>query len=293
MYSVKRVISLILTIVLFVSVCPMSIPVSAESIDKTSATFTAETVSGRPGSTVEVDVRIADNPGILGATLKISYDDNLALVDAAEGEAFAALDMTKPGRYISGCNFVWDAQDISEEEILDGVILTLTFEVSEDVEVNQTLSVSISAEPDDIFDVNFVDVPFTMIPGGVLVIDYCPGDVNNDGVINSKDIVFLRRHIAGGYSDAINEAAADVNDDGKLNSKDVVLIRRYIAGGYGIELKPSTPKCSHTMEEIPYKASTCTEEGNITYYHCTTCDKYYNDNKGTTEITLEIGRAHV
>lgn len=287
MYSVKRVISLILTIVLFVSVCPMSIPVSAESIDKTSATFTAETVSGRPGSTVEVDVRIADNPGILGATLKISYDDNLALVDAAEGEAFAALDMTKPGRYISGCNFVWDAQDISEEEILDGVILTLTFEVSEDVEVNQTLSVSISAEPDDIFDVNFVDVPFTMIPGGVLVIDYCPGDVNNDGVINSKDIVFLRRHIAGGYSDAINEAAADVNDDGKLNSKDVVLIRRYIAGGYGIELKPSTPKCSHTMEEIPYKASTCTEEGNITYYHCTTCDKYYNDNKGTTEITLE------
>lgn len=286
MDSAKRIISMILAIVLVVSLCPVCTPVSAATTSDSSATFTVEMVSGMPGGTVEVDIHIADNPGILGATLKVSYDDGLTLVDAVAGEAFAALDMTKPGQYVSGCNFVWDAQDLSEAEILDGVILTLTFEVAEDVEVNQTLSIDVSADADDIFDTDFNDIPFTITDGGVLVIDYLPGDVNDDGVINTKDVVFLRRHLAGGYDQTINEAAADVNDDGKLNSKDVVLIRRYIAGGYDIELLPSTPKCSHTMESIAYNAATCTEYGNISYYHCTTCDKYYNDSNGTTEITL-------
>ena len=284
MDSTKRIISMILAIMLVISLCPISVIVHAEEGAGTS--FVVETVSAAPGTSVDVDICIENNPGILGATLKVTYDSNLTLTDATAGEAFAALDMTKPGQYVSGCKFVWDAQDISPEEILDGVILTLTFEVSEDASVNQLFEVTVSADADDIFDTDFNDIPFDVTAGGILVIDYLPGDVNGDSVINAKDIVFLRRHIAGGYDIAINEAAADVNDDGKLNAKDVVLIRRYIAGGYDIELLPSTPKCAHTMETVPYKAPTCTEEGNVIYYHCTTCDKYYNDSNGTTEIAL-------
>ena len=285
MDSTKRIISMVLAIILVISLCPTSVIVHAEEGAGTS--FVVETVSAAPGTSVDVDICIENNPGILGATLKVTYDSNLTLTDATAGEAFAALDMTKPGQYVSGCNFVWDAQDISPEEILDGVILTLTFEVSEDAPVNQIFEVAVSADADDIFDTDFNDILFEVTAGGVLVIDYLPGDVNGDSVINAKDIVFLRRHIAGGYDIEINEAAADVNDDGKLNAKDVVLIRRYIAGGYDIILPPSTPKCAHTMETIPYKAPTCTEKGNVTYYHCTNCDKYYNDGNGTTEITLE------
>lgn len=295
MDSVKRIISAVLAIILVISLCPIAKPVSATTTERattyaattTNSAFTVETVSGMPGDTVEVQVHLADNPGILGATLTVSYDDALTLVDAVAGEAFAALDMTKPGQYVSGCNFVWDAQDLNPDEILDGVILTLTFEVAEDTKVNQVLSVIISADTQDIFNVNFEDVPFTITSGGVLVIDYIPGDVNGDGVINTKDIVFLRRHLAGGYDSSINEAAADVNDDGKLNSKDVVLIRRYLAGGYeGLKLLPSTPKCSHKMEEVAYKAATCTEDGNISYYRCEICKKCYNDSDGSTELAL-------
>ena len=284
MDSTKRIISMVLAIILVISLCPTSVIVHAEEGAGTS--FVVETVSAAPGTSVDVDICIGNNPGILGATLKVTYDSNLTLTDATAGEAFAALDMTKPGQYVSGCNFVWDAQDIAPEEILDGVILTLTFEVSETASVNQIFEVAVSADADDIFDTDFNDILFEVTAGGVLVIDYLPGDVNGDSVINAKDIVFLRRHIAGGYDIEINEAAADVNDDGKLNAKDVVLIRRYIAGGYDIELLPSTPKCAHTMETIPYKAPTCTEDGNVIYYHCTTCDKYYNDSNGTTEIAL-------
>ena len=41
---------------------------------------------------------------------------------------------------------------------------------------------------------------------------------------------------AGGYGITLDPTAADLNGDGIINTADVVLIRRYIAGGYGIVL---------------------------------------------------------
>lgn len=64
------------------------------------------------------------------------------------------------------------------------------------------------------------------------------GDLNNDGLIDTADVVSLRRHIAGGYDVKINPTAADVNGDTVLDTTDVVWLRRYIAGGYGIVLSP-------------------------------------------------------
>ena len=65
------------------------------------------------------------------------------------------------------------------------------------------------------------------------------GDLDEDGVITTTDIVLLRRYIAGGYGVTLNPSAADLNSDGVLTSTDVVILRRYIAGGYGIELPNS------------------------------------------------------
>ena len=62
------------------------------------------------------------------------------------------------------------------------------------------------------------------------------GDVNGDGTVNLKDVVMIRRYIAGGWNVTINESIADVNGDGNVNLKDVVMIRRYIAGGWNVEL---------------------------------------------------------
>ncbi len=63
------------------------------------------------------------------------------------------------------------------------------------------------------------------------------GDVNGDGVVNSKDTTMLRRCVAGGYTIGNFRAeAADINGDGTVNSKDTTVLRRYVAGGYNIEL---------------------------------------------------------
>lgn len=42
----------------------------------------------------------------------------------------------------------------------------------------------------------------------------------------------------------------------------------------------------HTLIKNRPNASTCTEEGNIEYYECADCGKYFSDNKATKEITL-------
>ena len=58
------------------------------------------------------------------------------------------------------------------------------------------------------------------------------GDLNGDGSVNLKDVVIMRRYIAGGWNVTIDETAADMNGDGEVNLKDVVLLRRQIAGGW-------------------------------------------------------------
>ncbi|MBQ3566621.1 MAG: leucine-rich repeat protein [Oscillospiraceae bacterium] len=67
--------------------------------------------------------------------------------------------------------------------------------------------------------------------------DGIAGDVNNDSLIDLKDVVMIRRYVAGGWNVDINADNADVNGDDAVNLKDVVLIRRYIAGGWDVELK--------------------------------------------------------
>jgi hypothetical protein len=65
------------------------------------------------------------------------------------------------------------------------------------------------------------------------------GDVNGDNTVNLKDVVLIRRYIAGGWNAEIDESIADVNGDKTVNLKDVVLLRRYIAGGWNVELNPN------------------------------------------------------
>ena len=43
----------------------------------------------------------------------------------------------------------------------------------------------------------------------------------------------------------------------------------------------------HNMEHTYKKDATCKEEGNVEYYYCDECDKYYSDPKGENEISKD------
>ena len=74
-----------------------------------------------------------------------------------------------------------------------------------------------------------------VISGGVDVDAYVPGDLDGNGKVQTKDLILLKRFIAG-WNVTCNELAADVNRDGKTNMKDVVLLSRYLTG-WDVELK--------------------------------------------------------
>lgn len=60
--------------------------------------------------------------------------------------------------------------------------------------------------------------------------DFLKGDVNDDGLVNGKDVVILRRYDAGLDVEYINLKAADINEDGVVNGKDVIKLRQFDAG---------------------------------------------------------------
>lgn len=47
------------------------------------------------------------------------------------------------------------------------------------------------------------------------------------------------------------------------------------------------PEVAHKLTKTDYKAPSCTEAGNIEYWHCENCDKYFSDEAGTKPITKE------
>lgn len=60
--------------------------------------------------------------------------------------------------------------------------------------------------------------------------EYKLGDSNDDGKINTTDVVIILRHLAGWELADVDIVAADITGDGKVNTTDAVVILRYLAG---------------------------------------------------------------
>lgn len=83
------------------------------------------------------------------------------------------------------------------------------------------------------------------------------GDVNNDGKINSSDVVSVAAHIKGLRTlDGEAKISAEVNDDGKINAADITLIAAHIKGLRNInstipyEPEPEPEPQGHNIEVI-------------------------------------------
>ena len=266
-----------------------SISVSMFSTAANSPQVSVEETIAAPGSIIDVNINISNNPGILAAALKITYDEGLELLGANSGEAFKALSMTSPESFTSPCTFAWDALEITPEDIQDGTIVTLKFKVSSTVTSNTKLGVNVSYSPKDIIGADLQQIPLTIKNSSVTIIDYIPGDLNRDSMVDMKDVILIRRYITG-YNIKINELAADVNGDGNISMLDVIFMRRFIvdASGFNVKLVPGGSKVhKHDMKKINALEATCTEAGNIEYWYCQSCNKYFSDSLGNHEITKE------
>ena len=71
-------------------------------------------------------------------------------------------------------------------------------------------------------------------PSGQPAIEVIWGDADDDAEVNMKDILLMRKYLAG-MNVFINMKTADANGDGTFNMKDVLLVRKFVANVVGEE----------------------------------------------------------
>ncbi len=190
-------------------------------------------VKGKSGETIIIPVTIENNTGILAMQLSLAYDSRLTFSAIEQGDALSTLDMTPIKNFTANpCTILLDGLDADST---NGTILNLTFTIPKDAQDDAVYNISLSYNQGEIYDNDMNDVNVEIVNGSIAVKNYTLGDLNDDGIINIKDITLLRRGVIGGYGIVLNEAA-DVNCDGITNIKDITLIRRFVIGGYGVVL---------------------------------------------------------
>lgn len=119
---------------------------------------------------VDVPVYINANPGVLGMTLLLQFDDEkLNLVNAVNGDAVKdVLTMTCSKNLKSDCKFTWDGQEISGNDIRDGTIVVLSFKLKDSVEPG-VYNINMYYQVGDIVDKDLKPLSLELRSGKIIV----------------------------------------------------------------------------------------------------------------------------
>lgn len=246
----------------------------------TKMTVQVESVTGKPGDEIKVKINLKNNPGIASLKFDVSYDEILTLENVELSDAFAYATTPQPYKNPQTISMMSPLSEVT----VDGTVATLTFLISESAEDGYEANISLTYDPEDIFDGELNNLDVKMVDGTVSVSTGLAGDINLDGKVNQKDAMLLFRYI-GGENVEVYYDALDVNGDNKINVKDAVTLFRFIAG-WEVTLYPPHQLCSHNLTATARKEASCIDDGNIAYWYCDKCGKYYSNENATTQITL-------
>jgi len=192
------------------------------------------------GTAASVDISIANNPGFAGMVLKVSYPEELELVQYALGDVdllsgFTGPDGVPPGEACSISDSFYLVWGRTSDYTQDGAIATLTFAVDPDTKPGEyPIIVTFEQHNGPRIPVDYQEQPLdiSIKNGAIIVISYILGNVTDSGEVGLADLVRLARWIAG-HGVFINELAADVNGDDEIGPADLVRLSRWIAGHFG------------------------------------------------------------
>lgn len=89
-------------------------------------------VSAVAGDEVTVRVFVVNNPGVLGMAATLAYDESAMTLKRVENGAIfdGVLDFTVSEDLKNGCRFLWDGLDLTADQMQDGEVLELTFQIN-------------------------------------------------------------------------------------------------------------------------------------------------------------------
>ena len=192
--------------------------------DPNAAQIVVDSKTASAGNKVTVNVSLKNNPGIMGFKFNVAYDSSVMTLENAESVGIEALY----SQNITDNPFVVSWESGVSEITTNGEIVKLTFAVKNDAKEG-IYPITITYDEDEIYNLKEENVHFNIVNGAVNVTAHLPGDINNDGKVNMKDLTRLHQYI-NGWSVTVNESAIDVNGDGKVNMKDLTRLHQYING---------------------------------------------------------------
>lgn len=212
-----------------------------ESNDESNVpTLMAESISGKAGEIIELDVKLLNNPGIIALCFDIEYDNTkLKLLGAEDGKILGDSTSTF-GNDLAMIPYrlAWD-DAANKDNTSNGTVAKLKFEILETADTGKT-EVKIKLNQGSTFNVELEGVEFATVSGMVNIGEYTEattttspvittetvtGDVNNDGIVSIVDLIKLVQHILKPEVQ-INSQNSDMNSDGKINLTDVVELKK-------------------------------------------------------------------
>ena len=286
----KSIFRLIIPSILALVMVFQCVPVFAISENEISGIveFSIADATGKPRDTIEVLISVSSETEVTGLILhNLTYDEKA--LEFVEYKSYGALieeSLLKGEESISG-------SDISLGYITNivpnGEICIAVFKIKDNAEDGKySISFStVSASKDR------KEVQSSLKPGTITVSRWVVGNFNQDeyDTVDMMDVVYFMNWVNFPFKyTMVYDGNKDFNNSGNIDMEDVrcfvnwvnfPMLDKFAIDWYG------EARCAHVLEKADAKAPTCTEGGNIEYWHCTKCGKYFADEAGSNEISLE------
>ena len=212
----KRVKLISVTAILLVLLIVTAVCMTNAATRKPAFSLTSATAG--EGNEVQITLNLLNNPGITALSVQVAYSaDDLELIAIDDAKLFE--DKISTSKLTANPLTVsWYASD-SGNKTNSGALAVLTFRVKEGA---KSSSLTLSYDEDNVFDNNYVNVPFEVSPGAVtvrqIVTTEAPtdapteathetkrlliGDTDEDGIITILDATAIQRYLVALPTDA-------------------------------------------------------------------------------------------
>ena len=186
---------------------------------KNATEIKLESASIHKTNEVELKLSVSNNNGLSFVRVIPKFDPSVFTLKNVESS-----DILPYSSKLNGSFIFYDNENNTE----DGNLATFTFEFIGEVDFG---SYEIELVLVDASGKSAGDLTFSAKSSVINVIEHEYGDITGDGIINTFDLIALRKYFAnlGADTETTVSDGADVNGDGFVDALDLLEIRKYIA----------------------------------------------------------------